>query len=861
MAFLPPVLKQRYFTATGEPLAGGKIWSYAAGTTTPLPTFTDRSETTQNPNPLILDANGEGVMWLGSNAYKFILMDSSDVVQWTVDNVRSAQNATWEAIQPLTTKGQILSHTGVESTPVNVGTDGQFLQADSPSTAGVRWALPHPLTTKGDLFTFGTAIAARLPVGTNDQVLVADSATATGLKWGATPVSNATGTLPIANGGTGQTSAQAAFNALSPQTTKGDLAVHDGTNDVRLAVGTNGQVLTADSTTATGLRWAASAGGGGVENYITNPGAEIDTAGWSLNNITPAPFPSGALLGTPAGLTLTRSTTTPLNGVGEFQLAKDGVNRQGQMLLSNFTVPPKSRAKVLSIRFQYRVLSGTFVNSTSKDTASLGVYIREFDGTNYTWTEPSSWRFLSNSTTIADEFRAEFQTRHDTISADLVFYVGAFATGAWTLELDDIQVTPSTYTYGTPITDWVSYTPTFANLGTPTSVSMRWRRVGSNVEIAGRWTNGTVGAGNASFTIPSGLSVNLPNAEIVGVYGHQGSATSNTLYWAGTNLIQFSMSNWQVPATGTQMATGAFTTVQASLPIVGWSSSVQMSDTTDTRVVSFRATKTGGNNNGSSGVISYTSVSSTHGAFNTTTGVYTVPVAGDYHFDIETEWAAAQTANFAVYVNGSQASSFGAIASSQFQTLSTTIRNLKTGDTVTAVSSTGASLNFNNFYFSGFRLSGPNQIAASEKISLRYTRSGGVAQTTTSGAFVTYIPNTRVWDTHGLYNTTTGDITIPRAGRYKIRATAITASFTPSSAYNSLAAVYKGSGAGSLVGIMQNANTPAIGAAQYPWPMGQITVDAIAADIFKVRLYHNASSSPNLDTANPEYNWIEMESE
>lgn len=231
MSFLPPTLRQRYFTAAGLPLAGGKIWSYAAGTTTPLPTFTDRSETTQNANPLILDANGEGQMWLSSSAYKFVLMDSSDVVQWTVDNVRSAQNATFEAIQPLTTKGDLLGHSGAQAQRFPVGTDTHVLTADSPSTNGVKWALPHPLTTKGDLFTFGTAIAARLPIGTNGHILTADSAEATGMKWAA----------PTAD----------------PLTTKGDLFTRNSSISTRLPIGTNGQVLTADSAEATGIKWAS----------------------------------------------------------------------------------------------------------------------------------------------------------------------------------------------------------------------------------------------------------------------------------------------------------------------------------------------------------------------------------------------------------------------------------------------------------------------------------------------------------------------------------------------------------------------------------------------------------------------------
>lgn len=68
------------------------------------------------------------------------------------------------------------------------------------------------------------------------------------------------GVLAVAGGGTGQTTAAAAFNALSPVTTTGDLILGNGTNSAtRLAIGTNNYVLTSNGTTAS---WAAAAGGG-----------------------------------------------------------------------------------------------------------------------------------------------------------------------------------------------------------------------------------------------------------------------------------------------------------------------------------------------------------------------------------------------------------------------------------------------------------------------------------------------------------------------------------------------------------------------------------------------------------------------
>ena len=77
--------------------------------------------------------------------------------------------------------------------------------------------------------------------------------------------SNVTGTVAIANGGTGQTTASAAFNALSPVTSTGDLIIGNGANSsTRLPIGANTYVLTSNGTTAT---WALPTGSGAT---ITN---------------------------------------------------------------------------------------------------------------------------------------------------------------------------------------------------------------------------------------------------------------------------------------------------------------------------------------------------------------------------------------------------------------------------------------------------------------------------------------------------------------------------------------------------------------------------------------------------------------
>jgi hypothetical protein len=109
-----------------------------------------------------------------------------------------------------------------------------------------------------------------------------------------------TGTLPIANGGTGQTTASTAFNALSPITSVGDLILGTGVNTAgRLAIGANSYVLTSDGTTAS---WAAPSGG--VSTFSAG------TTGFTPNTATTGAVTlSGTLATTNGGTGLTSFTT------------------------------------------------------------------------------------------------------------------------------------------------------------------------------------------------------------------------------------------------------------------------------------------------------------------------------------------------------------------------------------------------------------------------------------------------------------------------------------------------------------------------------------------------------------------------
>jgi hypothetical protein len=98
---LSPVLRQRFQDSSGNPLAGGKLYSYRAGTAVLQATYTDQTLATPNENPVILDANGEADVWINPGlAYKFVLKNSADIVQFTTDNVidqNFGEVATWDA--------------------------------------------------------------------------------------------------------------------------------------------------------------------------------------------------------------------------------------------------------------------------------------------------------------------------------------------------------------------------------------------------------------------------------------------------------------------------------------------------------------------------------------------------------------------------------------------------------------------------------------------------------------------------------------------------------------------------------------------------------------------------------------------
>src|SRR5690554_5898491 len=83
---LMPLPKQQFIGSNGRPLAGGKVYTYSTGTTTPKATYTTSAGTVANTNPVILDSAGRASIWL-NGFYTIAVYDANDVLQYTQDNV------------------------------------------------------------------------------------------------------------------------------------------------------------------------------------------------------------------------------------------------------------------------------------------------------------------------------------------------------------------------------------------------------------------------------------------------------------------------------------------------------------------------------------------------------------------------------------------------------------------------------------------------------------------------------------------------------------------------------------------------------------------------------------------------------
>lgn len=94
---LAPIANQQQSDANGNPLSGGKVNTYVAGTSTPATTYTDDTGGTAQANPIVLNSRGlpASPVWLqDGRSYKFVITDANDVVLQTIDDITGINDLT-----------------------------------------------------------------------------------------------------------------------------------------------------------------------------------------------------------------------------------------------------------------------------------------------------------------------------------------------------------------------------------------------------------------------------------------------------------------------------------------------------------------------------------------------------------------------------------------------------------------------------------------------------------------------------------------------------------------------------------------------------------------------------------------------
>ena len=435
-----------------------------------------------------------------------------------------------------------------------------------------------------------------------------------------------------------------AINISSTQTNiSGDLDVTGSINNFSFpgSDGIAGQALTTNGSGTLSFSDVSGGGAGGI-NYITNTRATTDTTGYATYADAAATTPADGTGGS-ANITFTRNTTTPLRDGGDFKIAKDAANRQGEGVGYAFTIDNADKARKMLISFDY--------DASDSDYADDDIKIFVYDVTNTNLIRVNGEDLKGGK----GKHYAQFQTAADSTSYRLIFHVSSTNASAYDVFLDEISVGPQNISHGTIITDWESYTPTLTNL-TLGNGGQEWsyRRVGSDIEITGEVYLGSTSSvsGNIIFSLPSGYSLDLTkyadsNDSAVKVFGEAvprtGSGTLDTysVYSSSSDsfLIQ-GMRNDNTTDTWNATfpigwGTGHIFNVRIKAPILGWSSNAKMSEEFSGADVKANAELTSAvtlaASSGTQTPIIFNSEEIDSAAsYNNSTGEFTVPESGRY---------------------------------------------------------------------------------------------------------------------------------------------------------------------------------------------------------------------------------------
>jgi hypothetical protein len=626
-----------------------------------------------------------------------------------------------------------------------------------------------------------------------------------------------------------------------------------------------------DAGSSTNWVQLGSGGASGI-NYITNPDAEANTTGWVTyadGSATPVDLTGGS------PNVWSRSTLSPLKGLASFLFTAGSL---GDGVAFTITPDPAEilKGSVQTISFDYSYTA----------TVATGAYtVWVYDVANSQLIQPAGFQIPGGVAGAAYQLQAAtFQLPTNGTTFRVAIHQAVASPGG-NLKVDSISVGPVSRLYGAPITDMTAFTPTWAAtsgsapaIGNGT-IQGFYRRVGDSVQIRYQIVSGTTttygNAGWYTFSVPTGLTIDTAKLNSTGQGQVLGFATTGVTasinIYAGMPVVEdstkikvrltdgASANNWgyNTPATFTTTTAGQFFSIDVTVPIVGFSSTVEMSSSTDTRIVSFRGTQTSEAVIAATTNITFIKDTDTFGAWST--NVYTVPVPGDYVVSASVV-ADSSTGTTGVFKNGSvyQYMAAPSAANSRY-TATTLVTGLKAGDTLSLRNSN--SVTISNTTLVIYRLSGPSAIAASETVAAKYRVSSSANMA--SGSTYALDFATKDYDTHGAVSnagvrlTTTfangWKFTAPISGKYSIKSTARITSGTFSATTQLQMSFYVDGVEQDMVGAIfgnGSANAYCVG--------GSSTISLLPGQTLQVAFFQNSGSNQTLFSA-ASFNHVEIE--
>ena len=243
--------------SAGEPLSGGKVYTYAAGTSTNQALYTDAAKTTVAANPVILDSYGKASVY-GDTTYKFVIKDAADVTIATIDNLYylvSENSINYAGLSAGAANTYNLTVTPAK-TSYSDGDWFRFIahQSNSGSAVANVSGLGNFTIKKGSALSTLSAS----DIGSNGLIDLIYDATNTCFRL----VSSAAGVWAVAQGGTGGSDAATARSNLSAAKS-----------------GANTDITSITASTSDGSDTASVRFGGGGSVSANGRGARVDLYG------------------------------------------------------------------------------------------------------------------------------------------------------------------------------------------------------------------------------------------------------------------------------------------------------------------------------------------------------------------------------------------------------------------------------------------------------------------------------------------------------------------------------------------------------------------------------------------------------